>query len=69
MSWIRDKFRKDIQDDLVDLVEEESVTTRDVELDADKITDSLRQTTSPDTVETLQNKFSLPIVKKKIKLL
>lgn len=69
MSWIRDKFRKDIQDNLIELVEEESVPTRDVEIDADKITDSLNHTTSPDTVETLQNKFSLPIVKKKIKLL
>ncbi len=69
MSWIRDKFRKDIQDDLVDLVKEESVIVGNIELDDNKIANSLHQTTSPDTLESLQNKFSLPIVKKKIKLL
>lgn len=68
MSWIRDKLRKDIQDDLVQLVEIETVIDSDVTNNFKSITPS-KESTTPDTVEDLQNKCSLPIAKKKIKLL
>ncbi len=70
MSWIRDKLRKDIQDDLIQLVEFETVPDIEDTSEFTSITTTLsKESTSPDTVEVLQNKCSLPIAKKKIKLL
>jgi hypothetical protein len=69
MSWIRDKLRKDIQDDLIELVEDETESAKE-DSNYTSITTVLSEApTSPDTVEVLQNKCSLPIAKKKIKLL
>ena len=69
MSWIRDKLRKDIQDDLIECIEIEIWDMKEPTGTA-TLTDTLCQaTTSPDTIESLRNKFGLPLVKKKIKFL
>lgn len=67
MSQIRDKVRKDIQEDLENLVELESCSD-DIKITMVTFTKSLCQaTTNADTIEKLQNKFSFPIIQKKIK--
>ena len=67
MSKIRDKLRKSLQEDLTELIEEE------IDLSDINVSDSLKSLdlaiTNPDTVETLRNKFSLPIAKKSIKFI
>jgi hypothetical protein len=70
MSWIRDKMRKDLQEDLVDLVELETVVGVEESVSNSEISHTLRvATTATDTIEVLQNKCSMPIAKKRIKLI
>jgi transposase-like protein len=69
MSYIRDKARQDIQEDLITFVDQETATDTLNEGKKVSITKALSEaTTSVDTVEDLQSKFSLPLIKKKLKL-
>ncbi len=69
MSYIRDKARQDIQEDLITFVDQETATDNLNEGKKVSITKALSEaTTCVDTVEDLQSKFSLPLIKKKLKL-
>jgi hypothetical protein len=70
MSYIRDKARQDIQEDFINFVELETATDNLTDGKKVTITKALSEaTTCIDTIEDLQSKFSLPLIKKKLRLL
>lgn len=70
MSYIRDKARQDIQEDLINFLEAETVIESTDAARKLVITKALSEaTTCIDTLEDLQSKFSLPLIKKKMRLL
>lgn len=62
MSWIRDKMRKDIQDNLVDLVELEAIVTIDV---VTPILKNINQEITINPVEKTRKSDKLLATKKK----